>query len=94
MSLEGAGEDVLARAVDLLTPLAFGQRVLVRAAPRSGTSERKPTSELAAAASAPRPPLRVLRRLRRRRLVEQRGVGNLHAGQVRDHGLEIGRAHV
>ncbi len=36
ISLEGAGEDVLARAVDLLTPLAFGQRVLVRAAPRSG----------------------------------------------------------
>lgn len=28
--------DVLTRAVDLLTPLAFGQRVLVMAAPRSG----------------------------------------------------------
>jgi transcription termination factor Rho len=28
--------DVLARAVDLLTPLALGQRVLVKAAPRSG----------------------------------------------------------
>jgi transcription termination factor Rho len=28
--------DVLARAVDLLNPLALGQRVLVRAAPRSG----------------------------------------------------------
>ena len=28
--------DVLARAVDLLAPLALGQRVLVRAAPRSG----------------------------------------------------------
>jgi transcription termination factor Rho len=36
ISLEGAGDDVLARAVDLLTPLAFGQRVLVRATPRSG----------------------------------------------------------
>ena len=36
ISLDGAGDDVLARAVDLLAPLAFGQRVLVRAAPRSG----------------------------------------------------------
>ncbi len=34
--LEPDGDDVLLRAVDLLTPLAFGQRVLVRAAPRSG----------------------------------------------------------
>jgi transcription termination factor Rho len=34
--LDGAGADVLARAVDLLAPLALGQRVLVRAAPRSG----------------------------------------------------------
>ena len=32
----GESSDVLARAVDLLTPLALGQRVLVRAAPRSG----------------------------------------------------------
>jgi len=32
----GPGADPLARAVDLLAPLAFGQRVLVRAAPRSG----------------------------------------------------------
>ena len=31
-----AAGDVLVRAVDLLAPLAFGQRVLVRAAPRSG----------------------------------------------------------
>ena len=31
-----ADDDVLARAVDLLTPLAFGQRVLVEAQPRSG----------------------------------------------------------
>lgn len=34
--LDGEGADVLARAVDLLAPLALGQRVLVRAAPRSG----------------------------------------------------------
>lgn len=34
--LDGEGSDVLARAVDLLAPLALGQRVLVRAAPRSG----------------------------------------------------------
>ena len=34
--LEPEGEDVLVRAADLLAPLAFGQRVLVRAAPRSG----------------------------------------------------------
>lgn len=32
----GAGAGVLLRAVDLLAPLAFGQRVLVRAASRSG----------------------------------------------------------
>jgi transcription termination factor Rho len=32
----GAGADVLTRAMDLLAPLALGQRVLVRAAPRSG----------------------------------------------------------
>jgi transcription termination factor Rho len=32
----GDAEDVLVRAVDLLTPLALGQRVLVMAAPRSG----------------------------------------------------------
>ena len=36
VSLEGEGADVQARAVDLLAPLALGQRVLVRAAPRSG----------------------------------------------------------
>jgi transcription termination factor Rho len=34
--LDGEGADVLTRAVDLLAPLALGQRVLVRAAPRSG----------------------------------------------------------
>ncbi len=34
--LDADPADVLARAVDLLAPLALGQRVLVRAAPRSG----------------------------------------------------------
>ena len=32
----GEGSDVLARSVDLLTPLVLGQRVLLMAAPRSG----------------------------------------------------------
>jgi transcription termination factor Rho len=36
IALEPDPGDVLTRAVDLLVPLAFGQRVLVRAAPRSG----------------------------------------------------------
>jgi transcription termination factor Rho len=36
LPLGGEGVDPLARAVDLLTPLAFGQRVLVLAEPRSG----------------------------------------------------------
>jgi transcription termination factor Rho len=36
IALDGDPADVLARAVDLLTPLALGQRALVRAAPRSG----------------------------------------------------------
>lgn len=34
--LSTGSDDVLARAVDLLAPLAFGQRVLVEAEPRSG----------------------------------------------------------
>jgi transcription termination factor Rho len=34
--LDSADADVLARAVDLLAPLALGQRVLIRSAPRSG----------------------------------------------------------
>ncbi len=34
--LDSARDDVLLRAVDLLTPLAFGQRIMVRAAARSG----------------------------------------------------------
>ncbi|MBN8868731.1 MAG: Rho termination factor N-terminal domain-containing protein [Solirubrobacterales bacterium] len=36
MPLSGDADDVLARSVDLLAPLAFGQRVLVEAQPRSG----------------------------------------------------------
>ena len=36
LPLDGPDADVLVRALDLLAPLAFGQRVLVRAAPRSG----------------------------------------------------------
>ncbi|MBN8867214.1 MAG: Rho termination factor N-terminal domain-containing protein [Solirubrobacterales bacterium] len=36
MPLSGDGDDILARSVDLLAPLAFGQRVLVEAQPRSG----------------------------------------------------------
>ncbi|MGK2954212.1 MAG: Rho termination factor N-terminal domain-containing protein, partial [Solirubrobacterales bacterium] len=34
--LKAESDDVLARAVDLLAPLAFGQRVLVEAQPRAG----------------------------------------------------------
>lgn len=34
--LKTESDDVLARAVDLLTPLAFGQRVMIEAEPRSG----------------------------------------------------------
>ena len=34
--LDGPSADVLVRAVDLLAPLAYGQRILVRAAARSG----------------------------------------------------------
>ncbi|MQA76062.1 MAG: hypothetical protein GEU88_17300 [Solirubrobacterales bacterium] len=36
IGLDRPDADLLARAVDLLTPLAFGQRILVRAATRSG----------------------------------------------------------
>ena len=36
VTLEGESADVLARAVDLFAPLAYGQRVLIRAAARSG----------------------------------------------------------
>lgn len=36
MPLSGDTDDILARSVDLVAPLAFGQRVLVEAQPRSG----------------------------------------------------------
>ncbi len=36
LPLDGEDVDLIARAVDVLTPLAFGQRVLVLAEPRSG----------------------------------------------------------
>lgn len=36
LPLDAEGADPVARAIDLLTPLAFGQRVLVLAEPRSG----------------------------------------------------------
>jgi transcription termination factor Rho len=36
IGLDAVADDVLVRAADLLAPLAFGQRGLVRAAPRSG----------------------------------------------------------
>lgn len=36
LALDRVPSDVLTRAVDLLAPLALGQRILVRAAPRSG----------------------------------------------------------
>lgn len=45
--------DLLVRAVDLLAPLAFGQRILVRAAPRSGrTTLLRGIGRAAAAADA------------------------------------------
>jgi transcription termination factor Rho len=51
--LDRAGADVLTRAVDLLAPLAHGQRVLVRAAPRSGrTLLLRGIAQAAAAADA------------------------------------------
>jgi transcription termination factor Rho len=51
--LDDARDDVLVRAVDLLAPLAFGQRVLVRAAARSGrTTLLRGVARAAAAAGA------------------------------------------
>jgi transcription termination factor Rho len=51
--LDDARDDVLVRAVDLLAPLAFGQRVLVRAAARSGrTTLLRGVARAAAAADA------------------------------------------
>jgi transcription termination factor Rho len=51
IALDSANDDVLVRAVDLLTPLAFGQRVLVRAAPRSGRTTLLRSLARAAAAN-------------------------------------------
>ncbi len=55
MELEIDPSDVLVRAADLLAPLAYGQRVLVRAAPRSGrtTLLRGLVEAIAAAADPP-----------------------------------------
>ena len=55
MPLEPEGDDVLVRAAGLLAPLAFGQRVLVKAAPRSGrtTLLRGLARAIAAAPDAP-----------------------------------------
>jgi transcription termination factor Rho len=51
ISLDVLRDDVLARAVDLVAPLAFGQRVLVRAAPRSGRTTLLRSLARAAAAN-------------------------------------------
>jgi transcription termination factor Rho len=51
IALDIDSSDVLARAVDLLTPLALGQRVLVRAAPRSGRTTLLRSIARAAAAA-------------------------------------------
>ena len=51
IALEEFSDDVLARAVDLLTPLAYGQRILVRAAARSGRTTLLRSLARAAAAS-------------------------------------------
>jgi transcription termination factor Rho len=48
-------DDVLVRAADLLAPLAYGQRVLVRAAPRSGRTTLL-RGVARAIAAAPEPP--------------------------------------
>jgi transcription termination factor Rho len=49
--LDDAADDVLVRAVDLLAPLAFGQRVLVRATARSGRTTLLRSLARAAAAT-------------------------------------------
>jgi transcription termination factor Rho len=51
--LDGDPADVLARAVDLLAPLALGQRVLVRSAPRSGRTTLLRSVARAAARAGP-----------------------------------------
>jgi transcription termination factor Rho len=49
--VEGEGADLLTRAVDLFAPLAYGQRVLIRAAARSGRTTLLRSLARAAAAS-------------------------------------------
>jgi transcription termination factor Rho len=51
LQLEGESADVLARAVDLFAPLALGQRVLIRAAARSGRTTLLRSIARAAAAN-------------------------------------------
>jgi transcription termination factor Rho len=51
VSLDQSADDVLLRAVDLLAPLGYGQRVLVRAAARSGRTTLLRSIARAAAAS-------------------------------------------
>jgi len=59
--LKVESDDVLARAVDLLAPLAFGQRVLVEAEPRSGrTSVLRALAKSIAAGSEDGPEVIVL----------------------------------
>jgi transcription termination factor Rho len=51
--LDAAADDVIVRAVDLLAPLAYGQRILVSSAPRSGrTTLLRGLARAAAAAEA------------------------------------------
>lgn len=59
--LEAGPDDLLARSVDLLVPLAFGQRVLVEAEPRSGrTSFLRSLAKAIAGGSEPGPEVTVL----------------------------------
>ncbi len=51
ISLEAFADDVLARSVDLLVPLAYGQRILVRADARSGRTTLLRSLARAAAAN-------------------------------------------
>ena len=59
--LKAGPDDLLARSVDLLAPLAFGQRVLVEAEPRSGrTSLLRSLAKAIAGGSEPGPEVTVL----------------------------------
>jgi transcription termination factor Rho len=59
--LKAESDDLLARAVDLLAPLAFGQRVLIEAQPRSGrTSVLRALAKSIAAGSEDGPEVVVL----------------------------------